>query len=65
MKNHIPSEEQLRSLREHGAWFHAEVEQGMREADDPSVKRVPQEEVSAKWRRRRAELVRQTGGKAE
>ncbi len=30
----------------------------MREADDPSVKRIPQEDVSASWRRERAELVK-------
>jgi len=48
-------------MREHDAWFRAEVEQGMREADDPSIKRIPQEEVSARWRRERAALVKCAG----
>ena len=48
-------------MREHDAWFRAEVEQGMREADDPSIKRIPQDEVSAWWRRERAALVKRAG----
>jgi hypothetical protein len=48
-------------MREHDAWFRAEVEQGMREADDPGVKRIPQEEASAKWRRERTALVKRAG----
>jgi predicted transcriptional regulator len=56
---------QQRAAREHDAWFRAEVERGMREADDPSVKRISQEEVSAKWRRQRAELVKRAGERTE
>jgi predicted transcriptional regulator len=56
---------QQRATREHDAWFRAEVERGMREADDPSVKRISQEEVSAKWRRQRAELVKRAGERTE
>ncbi|KGM34535.1 antitoxin of toxin-antitoxin stability system [Inquilinus limosus] len=56
---------QQRAAREHDEWFRAEVEQAMREADDPSVKRIPQEEVSAKWRRQRAELVKRAGERTE
>ncbi len=41
---------QQRAAREHDAWLRAEVEQGMREADDLNVKRIPHEEISAKWR---------------
>jgi len=44
---------QQRAAREHDAWLRAEVEQGMREADDLNVKRIPHEEISAKWRRQR------------
>ncbi len=47
-----------REARDHDAWFRAEVEQGLREADDPAIKRIPHEEVSETWRRQRAELVR-------
>ncbi|MFE0754987.1 antitoxin of toxin-antitoxin stability system [Inquilinus sp. NPDC058860] len=57
--------QQQRAAREHDAWFRAEVERGMREADDPGVKRIPQEEVSARWRRQRAELVKRAGERTE
>jgi hypothetical protein len=43
---------------EHDAWFRTEVEQGMREADDPAVTRIPHEEIAANWRRQRAELAK-------
>ncbi len=49
--------------REHDAWFRSEVAQGMREADDPNLRRVPHEEVRSNWRRQRAELVKRVGGK--
>lgn len=50
--------------REHDAWFRGEVEQGMREADDTSLKRIPHEEVAGNWRRQRADLVKRAGRKA-
>ena len=56
---------QQRTAREHDEWFRAEVEQAMREADDPSVKRIPQEDASAEWRRQRAELVKRAGQRTE
>lgn len=37
--------ERQRAAREHDAWFRAEVEQGLREADDPDVELVDHEEV--------------------
>jgi predicted transcriptional regulator len=40
------------------AWFRAEVEQGMREAEDPNVRRIPHEVVRSNWRQMRSELVR-------
>lgn len=49
--------------REHDAWFRAEVEQGMREADNPAVRRIPHEMVRSNWRRQRAELVKRVRGK--
>jgi hypothetical protein len=33
----------------------------MREADNPKVKRIPHEEISAKWRRQRTRLVKRAG----
>ena len=49
--------------REHDAWFRGEVEQGVREADDPKVRRIPHEDVRSDWRQQRAELVRRADGK--
>lgn len=49
--------------REHGAWFRGEVEQGLREADDPAVYRISHEDVRSNWRQQRAELVKRTGSK--
>ncbi len=47
-----------REAREHDAWVRAEVEQGLREADDRTVPRVPHEDVATTWRRQRAALMR-------
>jgi hypothetical protein len=33
----------------------------MREADNPNVKRIPHEEISAKWHRQRTKLVKRAG----
>jgi len=54
-----------RRVREHDAWFRTEVEQGMREADDPTVPRIAHEDASSGWRRQRAELLKRAGGKGE
>jgi predicted transcriptional regulator len=54
-----------RQAREHDAWFRAEVEQGLREADDPGVRRVADREASADWDRQRGELAKRIAGKAE
>lgn len=51
--------ERQRKAREHDAWFRAEVQQAMREADDPQVRRIPQDEVASNWRRQRDELAKQ------
>lgn len=52
-----------RQEREHDAWFQAEVAEGMREAADPAVKRIPHDEVVDKWRRQRAEFAKRAGRK--
>jgi hypothetical protein len=54
-----------RQARQHDAWFRAEVEQGMREADDPGTLRISQEDVTESWRRRRTELAKRAAGKTE
>jgi predicted transcriptional regulator len=43
---------------EHEAWFREEVEQSLREADDPNVELIPHEEVVRKWKAGRAELIK-------
>ena len=52
---------QRREARAHDAWFRAEVEQALREADDPTVRRIPNGEAEASWERKRAELARRIG----
>ncbi|HWK43233.1 MAG TPA: antitoxin of toxin-antitoxin stability system [Stellaceae bacterium] len=56
---------QRREAREHDVWFRTEVEQGMREADDPGVKRIPHDDVASNWRQQRAELVKRAGKRTE
>jgi len=43
--------------QEYDTWFRREVEQGMREADDPTVPRISNEEVQSNWRQQRVELM--------
>jgi len=54
-----------RQARDHDAWFRAEVEQSMREADNPDTRRIADEEVRAGWRRQRAELEKRAAAKTE
>ena len=54
-----------RQARQHDAWFRAEVEQGMREADDPGTPRITQEDVTESWRGRRTQLAKRAAGKTE
>jgi hypothetical protein len=53
---------QQREAREHSAWLAAEIEQAVREADDPAVTRIPHADVAANWQRQRAALVKRAGG---
>jgi predicted transcriptional regulator len=41
-----------RAAREHDAWFRAEVEEGLREANDPDAPRIPHDEVMSKMKAR-------------
>ena len=52
-----------REAREHDAWFRGEIERGMREADDPAVRRIPNKDVRSNWRRQRAELAKRAADK--
>lgn len=65
--NKAYSQEEWANIRQaeeaiaHDAWFRAEVEQGIKEADDPNTQWVSNEEakaISAKWR---AELLKRAG----
>jgi predicted transcriptional regulator len=58
--NDRPSSQLLRDFMrdyveraEHDAWFRAEIEQSLKEADDPSAEMIPHEEVLRKWKARR------------
>jgi predicted transcriptional regulator len=42
---------------EHDAWFRAEVEQSLKEADDPNVELIPHDEVVRKLKTRHAVLI--------
>lgn len=49
--------------QEHDAWFRGEVEQALGEAADPSVERVPHDQVASNWRQQRAEMERRAAGR--
>ncbi len=49
-----------RAAREHDSWFRAEVEQGLRDASDPNVRRIPHADIARNWRRQRAALAKRT-----
>ncbi len=53
--------ERRRQARDHDAWFRAEVEQGLREADDPSAPRIAHEDVMASMERMRQEFAKKAG----
>jgi predicted transcriptional regulator len=54
-----------RDARAHDAWVRAEIEKGLRDADDPTVHRIPHDKVAEDWHRRRAALSVQAGDPAE
>ncbi|WP_274629807.1 hypothetical protein [Arvimicrobium flavum] len=56
--------ERDQAVRDHDAWFRSEVEQAIREADDPNTAWIPHEEVMAKWEARIAELRQRTSDDA-
>lgn len=48
----------------HDKWFREQVEQGIKEADDPNTQWVSHEEAKASWAKKRAELLKRVKGKA-
>jgi predicted transcriptional regulator len=53
-----------RNEQAHDAWFRAEVERAVGEADDADTKRIAHDEVRTSWREQRAELERRAAGKS-
>lgn len=51
-----------RDRKDHEAWFRSEVAQALREADDPTVRRISNEQVRTDWRQQRAELLKGATG---
>lgn len=49
--------------QEHDAWFRGEVQEGVREAADPAVDRIPHDQVVSSWRQQRGELERRPAGR--
>lgn len=45
-------------------WFSAEINQAIKEADDPATKWVSHADVKAGWAKKRAELLKLAGGAA-
>ena len=60
MRNFV---QQQRQAREHDAWLRGEIQQGVREADDPAVQRISHDDVTENWRRQRADLMSRAGRK--
>ena len=52
-----------RASQEHDAWFRNEVEQGLREADDPAIGRLAHDRALSSWQQQRAELERRAAGR--
>jgi len=50
-----------RDARAHDAWLRSEIEKGVRDAENPAVRRTSHDDVAAKWRRRRAALAAEAG----
>jgi predicted transcriptional regulator len=49
--------EREQTAREHDEWFRAEVEEAIREADDPNTVWVSNEDAEKRWAKLRAELI--------
>jgi hypothetical protein len=54
--------ERRREAQQHDAWFRGEVEQAVRQAEDPAVDRMPHDQVASSWRQQRADLERRAAG---
>ena len=53
-----------REARDYDGWFRAQVEEGIREADDPSIPKIPHEEMQKEWAVQRAALLKRIAEEA-
>lgn len=63
----VAAAERLRNAHQAAAydkWFRAEVEQGLKEADDPNTKWISNEDAKKSWAKQRAELAKRAGSTA-
>lgn len=61
----VAAAERLRNAHQAAAydkWFRAEVEEGLKEADDPATQWVSNEDAKKSWAEQRAELAKRAGG---
>lgn len=49
--------------QQHDAWFRGEIGEALREAADPAVERIAQDQVVTSWRQQRTELERRAAGR--
>lgn len=60
----LDASERLRRAHEaaaHDKWFRAEVEQAIKEADDPNAQWVSNEDAKKSWAKERAKLAKRAG----
>ncbi len=52
---------QQRKAQDHENWVRAEIEHGVKQADDSTVQRVPHDKVALRWQAQRADLLKRAG----
>ena len=57
--------EQQRAARDHEQWIRSEIAAGLREAGDPAVVPIANEDVEAGWDLQRAALLKRIASQAE
>jgi len=64
-KARVDTAERMRRTHEaavHDKWFRAQVEQAIKEADDPNTEWVSHADAKARWAKKRAKLVKRIEG---
>ena len=57
--------ERQKAAREHDEWIRQEIERGVSQARDPTIRRVSNEDVQAEWKVWRARLLTQAAESKE